>query len=53
MWRKMWLGIAQWPMMPQHRAKILKLGGVNIKGRALIYGGVTIDTVYPDRIFIG
>lgn len=53
MWRKMWLGIAQWPMMPQHRAKILRLGGVNIKGRALIYGGVTIDTVYPDRIFIG
>lgn len=53
MWRKMWLGIAQWPMMPQHRAKILRLGGVNIKGRALIYRGVLIDTVAPDKIFIG
>lgn len=29
------------------------MGGVNIKGRALIYGGVGIDTVAPDKIFIG
>ena len=29
------------------------MGGVNIKGRALIYGGVIIDTVYPDCIHIG
>lgn len=40
-------------MLPQHRAKILKLGGVNIKGRALIYGGVLIDTVAPYNVYIG
>lgn len=49
----MWLGLASLPMLPQHRAKLLKLGGVNIKGRALIYGGVQIDTVAPDKVFIG
>lgn len=49
----MWIGLADLPMMPQHRAKFLKMGGVNIKGRALIYGGVGIDTVAPDKIFIG
>lgn len=53
MWRKMWLGFASLPMLPQHRAKLLKLGGVNIKGQALIYGGVQIDTVAPDKVFIG
>ena len=52
MWRKMWLGLASLPMLPQHRAKLLKLGGVNINGSAMIYGDVTIDTVYPDGIFI-
>lgn len=40
MWRKMWIGLADLPMMPQHRAKCLKMAGVNIKGRAMIYGGV-------------
>ena len=53
MWRKLWLGLSFLPMMPQHRAKILKLGGVNFKGRALIYGGVLIDTVAPEKVFIG
>ena len=53
MGRKLWLGIAGLPMMPQHRAKILKLGGVNVTGRALIYGGVLIDTVAPYNIHIG
>ena len=53
MWRKLWLGLASLPMLPQHRAKLLKLGGVNIKGRALIYGGVRFDTVAPDKVFIG
>ena len=53
MWRKMWLGLASLPMLPQHRAKILKLGGVKFKGRALIYGGVRIDSVAPDKVFIG
>lgn len=38
MWRKMWIGLADLPMMPQHRAKCLKMAGVNIKGRAMIYG---------------
>ena len=49
MWRKMWLGLASLPMLPQHRAKLLKLGGVNIKGRALIYGGVLFDSKPPVR----
>lgn len=53
MWRKFWLGLAGLPMLPQHRAKCLKMGGVVIKGRALIYGGTLIDTVAPDKIFIG
>lgn len=45
--------MASLPMMPSHRAKVLKLGGVNIKGRAMIYGNVGIDTVAPERIYIG
>ena len=52
-WRKMWLGLACIPMLPQHRTRILKLGGVNIKGKAVVYGGVGIDTVAPDMIYIG
>lgn len=51
--RKFWIGLSGLPMMPQHRAKLLKLGGVNIKGRAMIYSGVGVDTVYPDNIYIG
>ena len=35
LWRKMWLGLTCLPMLPQHRAKLLKLGGVNIKGVVL------------------
>lgn len=53
MWRKMWLGFASLPMLPQHRARILALGGVKLKGRALVYGGVLIDTVAPEKVFIG
>lgn len=52
-WRKIWLGIAGFPMLPQHRSKCLKWGGVNIKGHAVVYDGVGIDTVAPDRIYIG
>lgn len=51
--RKFWIGLSGLPMMPQHRAKLLKLGGVNIKGCAMIYSGVGVDTVYPDNIYIG
>lgn len=40
LWRKLWMGFAGLPMLPQHRAMILKLGGVNIRGHALIYGAV-------------
>ena len=53
MWRKLWLGHAGLPMLPQHRSWFLKLGGVNIKGCAMIYGGVLIDTVAPDKVYIG
>ena len=52
-WRKFWLAVANMPMFPQHRAKCLKMGGVHIKGRAIIYSGVSIDKVAPDKIFIG
>ena len=38
----MWIGLADLPMMPQHRAKCLKMAGGNIKGRAMIYGGVGV-----------
>lgn len=53
LYRVFWLNIAKLPMLPQHRAQILKMGGVNIKGRALIYNNVTIDTVAPQNIYIG
>lgn len=53
MWRKIWLGLANLPMMPQHRSKVLKLAGVNTQGRAWIYGSVVFDSVAPDKIFIG
>ena len=53
MWRKMWLAVASLPMLPQHRTKVLRLGGVRMKGVALIYGNVHFDTVAPDKIFIG
>ena len=52
-WRKIWLGVAKFPMLPQHRARCLKLGGVKISGRSIIYSGVVIDTVFPDSIYIG
>lgn len=52
-WRKLWLGLSCLPMFPQHRAKCLKMVGVNIKGRAIIYNGVGIDSVAPDKIYIG
>lgn len=47
------MGFAGLPMLPQHRAKLLKMGGVKINGRALTYSGVCFDTVAPDKIFIG
>ena len=40
-------------MLPQTRARFLRLGGVKIEGRAIIYKGVSIDSVTPDKIFIG
>lgn len=53
MYRKLWLSIAGLPMLPQHRAKVLKLGGIKVKGRAFIYGGVLFDTVAPNNIYVG
>jgi len=53
MYRKFWLGVAGLPMFPGMRAVFLRLGGVNIKRSALVYGGVRFDTVYPEKIFIG
>lgn len=53
MYNKLWLSFANLPMMPQHRARILSWGGVNISRYAMVYGGVLIDTVAPNKIFIG
>lgn len=27
LWRKLWMGLASLPMLPQHRSKLLKIGG--------------------------
>ena len=42
MWWKIWLGLACFPMLPQHRAKLLKMGGGKIiltVGRFSYLGG--------------
>ena len=52
-YRKLWLSISKLPMFPRWRAYILRLGGVNVQSGAMVYGGVIIDTVYPDCIYIG
>lgn len=53
LWRKLWFSVANLPMFPQTRARVLRWGGVNIEGRAIIYGGVGIDSVAPNMIYIG
>ena len=53
MWRKFWIGLSSLPMLPQHRATVLKWGGVRVDKGTMIYGGVGVDTVYPDSIFLG
>lgn len=53
MYRKLWLSIAGLPMLPQQRAKVLRFGGLKVKGCAYIYGGVLFDTVAPNNIYIG
>ena len=53
LWRRFWLSLSNLPMFPQFRAKILKIGGVDVKGKAIIYGGVDMDKVAPERIHIG
>ena len=53
LWRKFWLGLAHLPILPQHRSIFWRLGGADIRGRALIYGDVIIDTVYPENVHIG
>lgn len=52
-WRKMWLSIANLPMLPGMRGKCLMMGGVNIKGTTWIYRNVTFDRVAPEHIHIG
>lgn len=48
----MWIGLADLPMMPQHRAKCLKMAGVNIKGRAMIYGGVGVTVSISEKVCV-
>ncbi|MDY3965023.1 MAG: acyltransferase [Prevotella sp.] len=41
------------PLSGKRRTKLMRLGGVNIGERSLIYSGVSFDTVYPELITIG
>ncbi len=53
LWHKLWFAISLLPMMPHIRAKCLKLAGVHVNGKAMIYSNVRLDTVYPENIYIG
>lgn len=52
-WSKVCLSIANLPMFPTIRPKIIKLAGVDVDGSAWIYRNVTFDRVAPDHIHIG
>lgn len=41
------------PLRGHHRYKILRLAGINIKGKCFIYKNVNFDTVSPELITIG
>lgn len=47
----MWLSNVL-PLRGHHRYKLVKLGGVNIKGRCFIYRNVYFDSVAPELITI-
>lgn len=47
----MWLSNVL-PLRGYHRYKLVKLGGVNIKGRCFIYKNVYFDSVAPELITI-
>lgn len=47
----MWLSNVL-PLRGHHRYKLVKLGGVNIKGRCFIYKNVYFDSVAPELITI-
>ena len=51
--RYFFLALASLPMFAHHRPILLKMAGVKIKGKCLIYGGVRFDTVHPELISIG
>lgn len=53
-WRKVCMVIAKQSLLPPGvRCKMLKLGGVNIKGRCFVGSGVQFDGIYPNLIEIG
>lgn len=47
------LNLTRLPMFPATRGKLLKLGGVDIKGTVYIHDNVRVDTVHPENIHIG
>lgn len=50
--RMIFICLSKFCILPAIRANLLKLGGVDIRGKCWIYSNVTIDTVAPDRIHI-
>lgn len=49
----LFLILANLPMQGHYRPRIVKLGGVKIKGKCCIYKNVMFDRVAPEKIIIG
>ena len=53
-WRKVCMVISKFSLIsPSIRLKILKMGGVKVKGRSLIGANVVFDGIYTNLIEIG
>lgn len=49
----LFLSLSHLPMSGRSRWRLVKMGGVDIKGRCFIYSDVSFDTVCPERIHVG
>ena len=53
-WRKVCMVISKFSLIsPSIRLKMLKMGGVKVKGRSFIGANVVFDGIYPNLIEIG